>query len=86
MGASIKDYVNHRANFNLKTVLGTLDEIVKIYNLTPDDAYLFRKRILDSHNEMLRTLESVLRPIDAEIVLKVKGHEKQDNIFIQRNN
>ena len=64
-------------------MLGILDEINQLYPLSETDAYLYRKRILDSYGEMSRTLDPVLTPIDAEIILKVKGNEKQDNIFVQ---
>lgn len=41
-----------------------------------------RKRVLDMGNETVRSLDSILTVLDAEIVLKVKGNEAKGSIHI----
>lgn len=78
----------HDASFNKleEELPDSLDIIARADYLTDARMTDLRKRVLDLGNDAIRSLAPVLEVVDAEIVLKVKGHEKQDNIFVPRNN
>lgn len=50
--------------------------------LTDERLIAIRKRVLDLGNDTIRSLESVLSAIDAEIVLKVNKNEAKDSIRV----
>jgi flavin-dependent dehydrogenase len=77
----------HATNFDkLESALPEYASLIRQADYFDEEkiAYL-RKRVLDMGNDAIRHLAPALSTMDSEIILKVKGNEKQDNILVARN-
>lgn len=81
----LEDMANeHNAKFDdlERSLPDSIEEITRADWLNEEKRNYLRKRILDAGNETVRSLESILTVLDAEIVLKVKGNEAKDSIHV----